>query len=343
MRKRMVTVATCFAICFTMSMQLTAYCSGNTSETEKAGIETSDDLKTINLALPTWVGYMPLFVAKDKGYFEENGLDVKLNIIEGLAERKQALISGDLDGLATSVDVIVNLDGSGVPMDMVWVLDRSNGSDGIVCTSDIKDPSELKERNVATEIGSTEHFFLLKVLEQYGMDQNDINLVPMNIGDAGSAFVAGRVDAAVTYDPYLAQGIAAGGNSFTTAEYDIDLMDTVGFSTSFVEKHPDEVKGFVMALSEAAEYFEQDANKEECYSIAAKGLKMDEADVEDTSNKLEVYDLSGNENQMGRDSDGKLYSTTDEIAEFYQDQGLNDILVKASDVIDPDFVRELSQ
>jgi NitT/TauT family transport system substrate-binding protein len=50
------------------------------------------------VTLPTWTGYGPLFLAKEKGFFKKNGIDVDLSIVEGLAERKQSLASGKIDG-----------------------------------------------------------------------------------------------------------------------------------------------------------------------------------------------------------------------------------------------------
>lgn len=315
----------------------------NTEQAVETEETVSTENTTLRIALPTWVGYGPLYVAQEKGFFEKNGVNVELSIVEGLAERKQALISGNLEGLATAVDVFVNLEGAGIPMQMVWLLDRSDGADGIVATSDVATPADLKGKTVATEIGTTEHLFLLKVLEQSGLTADDITLVPMTIGDAGTAFVAGKVDAAVTYDPYLAQGIEAGGIGFTTADYDIDLMDAIGFSTEVIESNPEAIQGFVAALAETMEYIA--ANKEECIPIEAAGLKLDEADVAGTLEKLECYDLAGNLEQMGatEGEEGKLYETVNDISEFYADQGLNDGLIEAEKIINASFVRSLSE
>ena len=74
----------------------------------KSGTSTQKKT-TVRLAFPTWVGYGPLYVAEKEGYFKDEKLNVKLKIVEGLGERKQAMASGSLDGLATSADVITNL------------------------------------------------------------------------------------------------------------------------------------------------------------------------------------------------------------------------------------------
>lgn len=331
-------------LALTTVISLGACGNSGTTETKDMGDtgssqETTEELPTLRIALPTWVGYGPLYVAQEKGLFEKNGVNVELSIVEGLAERKQALISGNLEGLATAVDVFVNLEGAGIDMDMVWMLDRSNGADGIVATSDVKTPADLKGKTIATEVGTTEHLFLLKVLEQYGLTQNDINLTPMTIGDAGTAFVAGKVDAAVTYDPYLSQGIEAGGTGFTTADYDIDLMDAVGFTEEVIESEPDAVQGFVNAVAEATDYIAE--NKDECVPIMAKGLKLDESDVSSTLDKLECFTLEDNLEQVGESDDqkGKLYDSVKDIAVFYKEQGLNDTEIDPASIINPTFIR----
>lgn len=321
----------------TMAMTLVA-CGTGTSE-NAAGDEkkSADELTTLRIALPTWVGYGPLYVAQEKGFFEDEGLNVELSIIEGLAERKQALISGNLDGLATSADVFVNLEGNDVDMDLVWLLDRSNGSDGIVATPDIQSPADLKGKKIATEVGSTEHFFLLKVLEQYGLTADDFELVPMTISEAGTAFVAGQVPAAATYDPYLSTAIESGGVSFTTADYDIDLLDAVGFTDEIIESEPEAVQGFVNAMAKATDYVSK--NHDESVTIEAEGLSLDESDVSDTLEKLECYSLDGNKEMMGT-KDGKLYTDIKDISTFYVQQGLNDAEIDPDNIINPAFIKE---
>ena len=325
------------------SEETTPAAAETSEETASASDTTDAELPTLRIALPTWVGYGPLYVAQEKGFFKENGVNVELSIVEGLAERKQALISGNLEGLATAVDVFVNLQGAGIPMKMVWLLDRSNGADGIVAKSDITSPADLKGKNVATEIGTTEHLFLLKVLEQYGLTADDITLVPMNIGDAGTAFVAGKVDAAVTYDPYLSQGIEAGGTSFTTADYDIDLMDAVGFTDDVIENEPDAVQGFTDGLAEAVAYAAD--NKDECIPIMAEGLKLEDKDVSDTIDKLECFSLDENLDRMGASDGekGKLYDSVQDISDFYVNQGIMDSGIEPDSIIDPDFIRNISR
>ncbi|RYD03002.1 hypothetical protein N752_21570 [Desulforamulus aquiferis] len=80
-------------------------------------------------------------------------------------------------------------------------LDTSYGADGILAKQDIKTLEDLKGRSVALDVGTTSHFFLLSCLQKVGLSDKDITITPMgSSGDAGQAFVAGKIDAAVTWE-----------------------------------------------------------------------------------------------------------------------------------------------
>src|SRR5205807_10647315 len=90
----------------------------------------------------------------------------------------------------------------------VAAIDDSNGGDGIVATRDIKSIKDLKGRKVAVNEGSVSQFYLNVLLAKAGLKETDLQTVNMTAGDAGGAFVAKRVDAAVTWEPWLSKGKA---------------------------------------------------------------------------------------------------------------------------------------
>lgn len=61
--------------------------------------------KSMVIALPTWSGYGPLYLARDKGFFEKYGLDVELSVTQDLSTRKQPFAGRRVDALATALDV----------------------------------------------------------------------------------------------------------------------------------------------------------------------------------------------------------------------------------------------
>ena len=58
----------------------------------------------VKVAFATWVGYGPLYIAKDKGFFEKQGLDVELMIIDDESQYAAAMASGNIDALGNVLD-----------------------------------------------------------------------------------------------------------------------------------------------------------------------------------------------------------------------------------------------
>ena len=63
--------------------------------------------KVYRIGLGPWVGFGPLYLAQEKGFFKESGVQVDLTVLTGLAERNSSLKSGQIDGLAAPVDYFV--------------------------------------------------------------------------------------------------------------------------------------------------------------------------------------------------------------------------------------------
>lgn len=298
---------------------------------------TGGKSEPLKVTLPTWTGYGPLFLAKEKGFFEKNGIDVDLSIVEGLAERKQALAGGKIDGLATALDVQVSLVASGIPVNVVWILDDSFGGDGILVKNDINDVKDLKGKTMAFEVGSTSHMLALTALQQGGLTEDDVEVVQMSAGDAGAAFAAGKVDAAVTWEPWLSKGSEADGKVLlTTKDLQGIIVDTVSFKEEVIKNRPDDVKAFVKAMGEAMDFWKE--NPEEADEIMAKGLKIDTEEFIATKEGLKFFTKEENKELFGIDgSKGSIYESTEKAIKFYLEQGIIDKEPKVEDIINASF------
>lgn len=304
---------------------------------EKSNIADKEPLK---VTLPTWTGYGPLFLAKEKGFFEKHGVNVELSIIEGLAERKQALAGGKVDGMATALDVQVSLAAAGIPMQIVWLLDDSYGGDGIIVKNEIQDIADLKGKKIAFEQGSTSHLLLLTALKQAGLTDQDVEMVQMSAGDAGAAFVAGQVDAAVTWEPWLSKASQADGKVLvSTKDLPGIIVDTVGFKKDVIEKRPEDIKAFVAAMAEAMHYWQE--HEEESNQVMAQGLKIELDEFTATVPGLKFFNAEDNKSLFGTDQDGSIYQSVKNAIEFYLVQKVIESAPAPEEVLNPTFVSEL--
>jgi len=331
------------ALFFVVLFAVTAVgCGSSTSNTAS---QPKQEKKSIVIAYTPWTGYGALFIAKEKGMFKNKGVDVELQSIEGVGDRKQALVANKIQAMAASLDVSVSAAGEGVPMKFVWAFDASNGADGLIVKSGkgIEKVADLKGREVAFHKGSASHFFLSTILEKAGLNDNDIKAVDMKASEAASAFMAGKVDAAVTWEPHLSKAAAAGDIVLSTTKDTPGLIaDVLAFREDFAKENPETVQAVVAALAEATEYMAK--NPEESSKILADSFKMKPEEVAADIKTIKFYDLAGNLEFYGtKDKPGPIYDVGKKAIAFYMNLKLMSQAPDLTKFIDDSFITKLKK
>lgn len=70
--------------------------------------------------------------------------------------------------------------------------------------SPIQSLADLKGKRVVFQKGSASHYLLVKALQEVGLKYSDVQSLSMTPADARAAFIQEKIDAWVTWDPYLA-------------------------------------------------------------------------------------------------------------------------------------------
>ncbi len=296
----------------------------------------------IKLAMSTWLGYAPLYLAKEKGFFQKRGLDVEIVVIESPADRRVAFAADKIQGFATTVDtqVMTAAAENPIPLKQVLALDDSHGGDGIVSKKEIKTIKDLKGKTVAAQLGAgASYFWLNYVLAQNGMKLCDLKTIDMKAGDAGSAFVAGKVDAAVTWEPWLSKARETPFGHILLASDKTPgiIVDSLAFKPDFLKKRGEDVKKIVAAWNEAVKFATD--NPQEADAIMAKftGQKPEEFTKEKTG--VHFYGEKENKDYFGTAKNpGLLYKVTQRAADLWFDLKLIKVKPKAADLIDGSFL-----
>jgi NitT/TauT family transport system substrate-binding protein len=237
-----------------------------------SGLTPAVAAEKLTIAHSTWVGYGPLYIAREKGFFADEGLDVDLVVMEDVKTRMPALAAGRIDVAVTTIDTVLGFTSAERPLTYLFAVDDSRGGDGIVASKDIRSVADLKGKKVAFTQGSVSQFFLSVLLKDAGLKLSDVNGMNMTAGDAGAAFVAGQVDAAVTWEPWLSRGKATDHgallvDSSTKPGLITDVMVT---TRETLEKRRPEMEALYRAWSKAVAW--QKANEKEADAIMAKGV-----------------------------------------------------------------------
>ena len=161
----------------------------------------------------------------------------------------------------------------------------------------------------------------------------------MTSGDAGAAFVAGRVDVAVTWEPWLSRAAKTsfGHILVSSKQYPDLIMDSFAFRRDFVQSYPDTVKEFLRAYYEAVDWF--NSNTADGQKVVGDAVKEKPEDVAADLTTLQLFDLSKSKEVMGTPSNhGKIYDNVKAAAQFWKDQGKVPQVVDPNKAVDSSFI-----
>ena len=249
--------------------------------------------QSTQIGIATWPGFAPSFLAKERGYFGD--VNVGINVLDDFSARQAAFISGKTDFTIYTIDSLAFDAGKGVRGKIVLILDRSNGADGIVATTSIGSIADLKGKKVAYTRGSPAHFLLVSALARAGLTINDIQTVEVDDPTrAAEAFLAGSVDASVTWEPYLTQIKTSGKGRVLadTRSLDDRIIDVLVASESAIKDKPELVKkvvdGWMRALVEVHQ------PRADTFAIMANGLGMREQEFRSNAQGVMFADWAMN-------------------------------------------------
>lgn len=254
--------------------------------------------KPLRIASAIWVGYGPLYLARDAGLFEEEGVQVELIVQQDFKQQFASMAAGEIDGIANVVDATISYYIPDLKYQMVLAMDDSMGGDGIGASKEIQSIADLKGKQIAYETGATAQFFLNVMLFRDEMTEKDITHIEMIGADAGAALLAGRVDAAVSYEPYLTE-IRNSENTHVlvdTREAPGLITDVLMFRQDVIEDRPKDVQAVVNAYFKALDYWEK--HPEESIAIMAKGMGgwiSDPVEFKNTLQFVQFLDLPANQ------------------------------------------------
>lgn len=221
----------------------------------------SDGQHQLSVAMVTssCLGFFPVYVAEDQGFFEDNGVAVDIEVVNGSSAVLQAMLSGQVDlGTPGSIPVVLaNSRGE----DVQYVANVNPGGNFALVTpedSGISDASQLKGKTigVATADGG-EVSFLETILRGAGLEEGSYEI--MTVGEGGQAvagFSRGDIDA---YSASI-DGIA------TLEQAGVPVQDISGDSTNYlfgnglaassdlIAEQPEAITAFGRAYRQATEH-----------------------------------------------------------------------------------------
>jgi len=213
-------------------------------------------------------------------------------------------------------------------------MDESSGGDGIIGTGEIKSIEDLKGKTVALDKSSTAYFFFLTVLKDHGIKEEEVNITEMGAADAGAAFLVGKVDAAVVWEPWLtnASQLQGGHVLVSSKDYPKTIVDVMAVRSDFAKDSPNTVAALEEAWYKAIDFYKE--NPEEGNAIMAKGLGLDVKEIADMASGVTFFGRDENATFYDKSTESNIYEVTQRAADFWIEKGIIDKEVDLSSLID---------
>lgn len=274
------------------------------------------------LGYPSWPGVAPVYIGKEKGFFKENGIDLEIKLMESMDSRRSALTTGQIDIDGTTLDQLLIYAENKVNAQAIGLSDYSTGGDGIIAKKSIATIKDLRGKTVAYGEASVSEFLLRYLLDKNGMSIKDIVAKPVADAQiAGTAVIAGQVDAAVTYEPWISNSKENAGLHIlvSTKDYPSLIPGPFAARKDDIDKRPNLYRGFMKAWFRSVEYLKD--HPEESEDIMSKGLGISKDELKSVLSGLTILGRSENEKAFNEDQNPNLYELTAKISRFWKESG----------------------
>jgi NitT/TauT family transport system substrate-binding protein len=253
---------------------------GGVAEATAAPAATGGELVTLRTGyIQQNIIYAPLYVAMERGYFAEQGIQIELTPIQSGAEAVVQLAAGNFDvSLGGAGAGLFNAAERGVKFTIVAPLhsERPPISSPLVISpkraGEITSIADLRGKKVAVNgRGVGTEYWLAQALAQGGLTMDDIEFVAMPFPNMPPALENGSLDAAILTEPLTT---LSADNGLVTVLAN-DFID--GFTATYVYMgdelltgKPEVARGFMKAYLRATRDLQGDYMTDEVAGIVEK-------------------------------------------------------------------------
>lgn len=307
------------------------------------------DANKISCMYPVWVGFGPVHLAKELGYFKEEGIEVDEILDDDMPNAVAAMERGDIDCYLRTVGEYQGLrrrkDTQGI---IIGTIDLSTGGDGWVADGSIKSVCDLKGKTIAVEPNLPARLIMQMALKkQCNLSLKDTKLTDIAAADAIGVFGDKQVAAVGSYEPVLSQVVTAnaarGAHILTSTKDQKDLiLDIIMAHTGELHAHPEKYVKFLRAIYRAIDYY--NANTDKAIPIIAKQFSITPEEFKATQPTFRYTPLAEAKAFIGPvDKEGRGYQIFREVMDLNLEFGSSDVKLLPEDHIDRSIINQVDE
>jgi len=226
---------------------------------------------------PTTLAAAPLIIAKEKGFWQEEGLNVNVARFSSGRLALDSTINGNIqaNSVSETPPMLAILNGNKI---FVVATAGTHHETKFIGRKDkgILEPKDLKGKKIANLPGTNSDYFMAQFLKANGLAKDDLQIITMQPPEMINALVRGDIDGFFAWEPhiyYAEQTLKDTAIVFDSGNL-YNGFHTIIMRQDFVESNPIIVEKFLKGILKAEDFIKN--NREESVKIVSKHLDMKE-------------------------------------------------------------------
>lgn len=233
-------------------------CQGKAKETTN-----SQPLKILTIGIMPDLDSLPFIIAEHKGYFKEEGIQVKMEHFKSAADRDTALQTKKIDGAISDMLAVVFFNDNNFD---VKITSKTDGSFKLIAGKDsgISKIEQSAGKSIGISKNTIIEYLTDRIIESSNIDINltqkiAIPKIPTRLEMLNNA----KLDMATLPEPLASTAISAGGKIISSSDKLGINPGVMMFTTDAMTTKPEEIKALYKAYNKAIEFLKNE--KQENY------------------------------------------------------------------------------
>lgn len=232
-----------------------------------------------------------IVIADDQGFFEDAGLDAKIEFFQSGGDLMAAFVGGSVHiGSSGSTPTMI-LRNRPYPVSIISQIADISGAQQLIVREETQTLEDLEGKRIGVMRGTASEAFFESLVEDAGIDPDEFEQVNLGPTEMLQAFVSGDVDGIALWEPHTTRArsvgsgvtLASGTHSYFGGEENANRVygDHAVLFTSddFGEQNPGAVRSVLDALHSANEFIENE--RDEAAEILAEAFSLEVAEMAD--------------------------------------------------------------
>jgi NitT/TauT family transport system substrate-binding protein len=280
----------------------------------------------LKVAINPWIGFETLRLAMGFRYLPES---VLLFETKGLAESSMLMATGKVDAACLTLDEVLRVRATGVPLTVALGFDVSEGGDVVMAMPGTRTLADLAGKRIGVESGPLGALMLRELLRTAKLPRASVTVVDVSTDQQLQTWRAGHIDVAITYEPVATLLQREGGaRIFDSRQLPDTIFDVLAVRTDRIGPHQEALEALLRGHFLGLKHIAQ--NREDATYRMAATLGVSYVEVRQALMGVRLPSLQANREYLAS-SGGQLQTAAASLSTLMAQEGL---LARPDDLAD---------